>query len=153
MNEGLKVLNGQSASGFDALKTDIANLLWYRIPTNIDSTITSTLISQANFIDYQLGDEIINTLQTSSCRAGKPDDISSLYFVCQGQVRLLCSRAQQLRPITAQVVSAGETFGADSYFIGGAPAYRAVAASQVTIAQLPLAELADLLQTCSPLKQ
>ncbi|MBT9314461.1 ABC transporter transmembrane domain-containing protein [Leptothoe spongobia] len=157
MNEGLKVLNGQSLKKSDSLQTDISKLLWYRIPANLDSTVFSTLISNANFIDYRLGDEIINTLPANSSdfcnQIGNSGDISSLYFVCQGQVRLLCFLSGQVRPITAQLVSAGETFGADNYFINNSSAYRAVAASDVQVAQIPLSALDTLLETCPPLRQ
>ncbi|MEM9482770.1 MAG: peptidase domain-containing ABC transporter [Cyanobacteria bacterium P01_F01_bin.116] len=155
MNEGLKVLNGSGDA--DTLKTDIANLLWYQIPTHLDETIPSTLISHASFVDYRLGDEIINTSSVTSSnfsnQLGKPGDISSLYFVCQGQVRLLCAASEKARPVTAQVISEGETFGADHYFIDHASAYQAVAASDVKVAQLSLTALDALLQTSAPLRQ
>lgn len=155
MNEGLKVLNGSGDT--DTLKTDIANLLWYRIPANLDATIPSTLISHANFVDYRLGDEILNTSSVQSSdflsQLGKPGDISSLYFICQGQVRLLCAASENIRPVTAQVISDGETFGADHYFIDHSSAYRAVAASDVKVAQIPLTALDELLQACAPLRQ
>ena len=157
INEGLKVLNGQSPGNPDIIHTDIAKLLWHRIPANLDSTVFSTLISNSNFINYRLGDEIINTISTNSSdfcvQFGKPGDISSLYLICQGQVRLLCPCSGQARPVTAQVISEGETFGAGSYFIDQASTYRAIAASDVKIAQIPLSALDALLTTCNPLKQ
>lgn len=157
MNKGLKVLNDESSVDTDSLQADIAKLLWYRISTSLDSGIISTLISNASFIDYRLGDEVINTLSDSSSKIcvqfGKLGDISSLYLVCQGQVRLLCARPGQESLVTAQMVSGGETFGADSYFVDQSSAYRAVAASNVKIAQIPISSLDALLKACRPLKE
>ena len=161
MNEGLKVLNGQASSKSNSLQTDISKLLWYRIPANLDSTISSTLISHANFIDYQLGDEIINLTSSSPnlCSIlNQPTNClnafnNCFYFVYKGQVRLLCNRPQQTRSVTAQVLTEGETFGADSYFIKQALGYRAVAASNVQIAQIPIPALDGLLESCALLRQ
>ena len=161
MNEGLKVLNGQSLSKSDSLQTTISNLLWHRISSGLDTTILSTLISNANFIDYQLGDEIVNisvNLSDLCVRFSKSDAKSAtvnnyLYFICQGQVRLLCTPDKQTQPITAQVLSAGETFGLDSYFLRHPLAYHAVAASNVQVAQLSLSAIDGLVAGCTPLRQ
>ncbi len=157
MNKGLKVLNDESLENSDAVQADIAKLLWQRIPNSLDSTVLSTLISKANFVQYRLGDEVINTISANPsdfcAQFGKPGDISSLYLICQGKVRVLCSRPGQADLVTAQVIVEGETFGADNYFINQALAYRAVAASDIKIAQIPLSVLDALLQTCVPLKQ
>ena len=155
------MLNGQSLSKSDSLQTTISNLLWHRISSTLDTTILSTLISNANFIDYPLGDEIVNISVNSSdlcVRFSKSDNKSTtadnyLYFICQGQVRLLCARAKETQPITAQVISAGETFGLDSYFLRHPLAYHAVAASNVQIAQISVSVVDSLLATCTPLKQ
>ena len=162
MNKGLKVLNGRPLGNFDVLQTDIENLLCYKIPATIDSAVFSNLISNANFVNYRLGDEIINTISANSsdlcAHFSKSGDQATnvnryLYFVYQGQVRLLCASIKQTRPITAQIVTKGETFGADSCFIRYPLGYRAVAASDVQIAQIPSAIIDTLLETCAPLRQ
>ncbi len=84
--------------------------------------------------DLQLGDSL----------PGDRVDPSSLYFICQGRVRLLSQDDSLQREISVQLLEAGSAFGADDLGDHAPLSYRIVAASAVQIACLPTADLERL---------
>ena len=89
--------------------------------------------SQAfNIREFQLGEQIASFTA---------DADSELYLICQGRVRLLCQRPEHSREITAILLEADATFGADSLITSRLLAdrvlpYRALAASPVQVASI-----------------
>ncbi|MEB3357022.1 MAG: peptidase domain-containing ABC transporter [Synechococcales bacterium] len=84
--------------------------------------------------DYPLGHPI------SPC----PPEVA-LYFIVQGQVRLLCPSRLRQRDVTAQLLQADDTFGADFLLAATSLPYRAIAASEVRLLLIPQAVLTVLL--------
>ncbi|MGF1514755.1 MAG: ABC transporter transmembrane domain-containing protein [Elainellaceae cyanobacterium] len=72
---------------------------------------------------YSLGDVV--------CRSTGSD--LPLYFIVEGQVRLLCRNASKQRDVTAQLLQVDDTFGADDALIPASLPYQAIAASDVTL--------------------
>ncbi|MGH2413204.1 MAG: cysteine peptidase family C39 domain-containing protein, partial [Microcystaceae cyanobacterium] len=69
------------------------------------------------------------------------------YLVCQGRVRLLSLDTDKQREVSTQLLTEGETFGADSLFCGeDVLPYRAVAASKAQVARISLEKLKPWLE-------
>ena len=98
--------------------------------------------------EFQLGDELFN--YPGSAAAERPAEGrqmgADLHLVCQGRVRLLSFDPVRQREVSVRVMEAGEVLGADGLFCKHSLAYRAIAASQGLIAQLPPAKLDHWLQ-------
>jgi ATP-binding cassette, subfamily B, bacterial HlyB/CyaB len=77
---------------------------------------------------FQLGEEILSLPTFSS-----PSDF---YFICQGQVRLLCQGSHHPREVTALLLEAGKGFGADHLFSPMTLPYRAIAVGPVQVIHL-----------------
>jgi ATP-binding cassette subfamily B protein len=110
--------------------------------------------------NFRLGDEIItyppSTERVEDLNRSNSHNqykISDLYWICQGRVRLLCSRADRQREVSALLLESNQTFGADGLFLADPLPYRAVAASPVQIAHLSAPNLERLLSQCSSLHQ
>jgi HlyB family type I secretion system ABC transporter len=98
--------------------------------------------------DFQLGDELIHYTLPESTQNSVHDEhnCSGLYIVCQGRVRLLGFDPKGQREVSALVLEAGETFGADDLFGSRILPYRAIAASEGQIAHLSAVQLSQWLE-------
>jgi ATP-binding cassette, subfamily B, bacterial HlyB/CyaB len=77
-------------------------------------------------LNFSLGAEI-PTLATAT---------TNLYLICRGRVRLLCQPFGQTKVVTALLLEAGDTFGAEAYLKVPILDYRAIAATEVEVAQI-----------------
>ena len=93
--------------------------------------------------EFQLGDSIVS-LPASSKQNGDEQSVKNLYIVCKGRVRLLSFDAERQREVSTQLLTEEETFGGDSLFCEDPLPYRAIAASQLQVAQVPLDQLQKL---------
>lgn len=90
---------------------------------------------------FQLGDELM--VYDPLAQSTQPENVV-LSLIIEGQVRVLCKQTFQKREITALLLQAGETFGADHLFQTMLLPYRVVAASQCQIVQIPVAQLTGI---------
>ncbi len=75
------------------------------------------------------------------------------FLVCQGRVRLLGYDASKQREVSIQVLTEGETLGGESLWQGNPLPYRAIAASPVRLARIPLDQLQPWLERFPNLHQ
>jgi len=141
MGHNLKVRglnpNLQFSSSSEA-PSAIAQLL---TASQVDAAVISKISRAVETTYFQLGEEILVTLPEVS-----ENIVSDFYFVCQGQVRLLCQGDRHSRPVTAMLLDADNGFGADHLFCSTPLPYRAIAVGTVQVARLAVDELALLLQ-------
>lgn len=74
--------------------------------------------------NFRLGDEIIacspsteSVEDLNRSHSYNQYKFSDLYWICQGRVRLLCSRADRQREVSALLLESNQTFGADRLFL------------------------------------
>jgi ATP-binding cassette, subfamily B, bacterial HlyB/CyaB len=110
--------------------------------------------------NFRLGDEIIacspsteSVEDLNRSHSYNQYKFSDLYWICQGRVRLLCSRSDRQREVSALLLESNQTFGADRLFLANPLPYRAVAASPVQIAHLSAIDLERLLSQYPSLHQ
>lgn len=137
----------------DSVEADISVAKLLATAGIIDTNTSSEITQSLEIRNFRLGDEIaveplykriVEDLEQSYSHSRYiPSD---LYLICQGRVRLLCSSTDRQRDVTALLLEASETFGADHLLSDALLPYRAVAASPVQIARLPVADLAKLLK-------
>nr|WP_199316905.1 peptidase domain-containing ABC transporter [Chroococcidiopsis sp. [FACHB-1243]] len=98
--------------------------------------------------EFQLGDELINyAVPAGSENFIYPKRSScNFYIVYQGRVRLLDLNIQNQQEVSTMVLEAGETFGAEIVFCDRPILTRAIAASTVQVAWMPLATLETWLE-------
>jgi ATP-binding cassette, subfamily B, bacterial HlyB/CyaB len=106
----------------------IASLLSLK---HCDDTTLQSLSQQFEIQEFQLGDVLFGTFETSE----------HLYLVYNGRVRVLSQHPQQQRDVSVMILEAGESFGADRWFDAEALEYRAIAASAGVIARISLSVL------------
>lgn len=168
MDSGLNV--GQLANDSYA-STVPATLLQFLETAQVNPSLLTKLSRTLERFNLRLGDEVVapnsnvsnlsqNSVQNEqSALVGLPD----LYWICQGQVRILCARevireaigesfGEPPRWVTAQLLSANEPFGADA-LLGSPLPYRAVAASPVQLVRLPAVQLPGLLEASATLRE
>lgn len=127
------------------LLTFVINLL--RL-VKADNNLALDFSKAFEICEFQLGDDIVNSVLPTPARDSVHIEpkISDFLLVCQGRVRLLGFDANQQREVSALVLEAGETFGADNLFGNEPVAYRAIAASAVMVARIPIANLEPWLE-------
>ncbi len=103
--------------------------------------------------EYQIGD-CLNDLPADSANYGQQKRNSQyFYLVCQGRVRLLSFDTDKQREVSVQLLPEGETFGSDSLFCEVFLPYRAIAASPVKVAKIPLDKLQPFLEKIPELQK
>ena len=119
--------------------------------------------------NFELGDEVFNhtfhTLpNTSGDNVRDKHNGLNFYIVCQGRVRLLSVDGFKQRQVSALLLEEGETFGADALLCnavvsdttgwrtGAILPYRAIAASELQVARIDIAELNEWLEKLPTLK-
>jgi ATP-binding cassette, subfamily B, bacterial HlyB/CyaB len=113
--------------------------------TQAEPSVRLQLRQLIKITEFQLGDDI---------------PIADFHWVCQGRVRLLCQPPDRSQETTVLLLETDGIFGADSWlFNSGSPAenavlpYRAVAASSVQVAQIPIQQVATLLAQLPQLRE
>ena len=120
----------------------------------IDAGLILELSQSFKIHQFQLGEEVPSihlnlsgsTQNSVQCEQNSDQkNTIDFYLVCQGQVRLLCCPPESLeaesRETTALLLGADESFGADRLFSDPGERvlpYRAIAASSVQVARLPV---------------
>ncbi|MBW4497728.1 MAG: ATP-binding cassette domain-containing protein [Oscillatoria princeps RMCB-10] len=98
-------------------------------------------------LNFQLGDELTDVGSNPSDKNSQSQYIKSdFYIVCSGRVRLVVFDAERMQEVSALVLEAGDTFGADSLFCHHPLPYRAVAATAGAMARIPAGKLQQYLQ-------
>lgn len=109
---------------------------------------------------FRLGDEILSykpvSLTSIENAVHNEQNDTDLYLIFQGRVRLLGQLAifqeGTTREVTALSLEANQTFGADQFLIKTHLPYRAIAASPVQVARIPISALASLLEQLPQLR-
>ena len=109
--------------------------------TEENFSLTSALKRAFSVFDCQLGEVICSVPTPSQEDTHNQQENQYFYLVCQGRVRLLSFAPDKQREVSTQAVEEGETFGGDSLLGEDFLPYRAIAASRVQIAQIPLNQL------------
>jgi ATP-binding cassette, subfamily B, bacterial HlyB/CyaB len=120
------------------------------INTQVDPAVIAQVMPSFEIAYFQLGEEILVPSPNNQDSNQDSIFISDFYFVCQGQVRLLCQGSHQSRAVTALLLEAEQGFGADHLFIAMPLPYRAIAVGTVQIARLAVDQLERVLEN-SPL--
>ncbi|MBD2740559.1 peptidase domain-containing ABC transporter [Coleofasciculus sp. FACHB-1120] len=135
---------------------DILNLL--RLSQS-DTSFASDLAQAFEMCEFQLGDRLVNynvSPPPGNSVHSEPDreNTSWFYVICRGRVRLLGFDATQGREVSALVLEAGETFGAEALWGNsselqstlsvGMP--KAIAASAGVAARIPIAQMETWLE-------
>ncbi|MDJ0704177.1 MAG: cysteine peptidase family C39 domain-containing protein [Leptolyngbyaceae cyanobacterium MO_188.B28] len=97
---------------------------------------------------FKLGDSLFSYpgSETNESMGQGEHNAYDLHWVRQGRVRLLSYDLERRREVSIRVLEAGEPFGADHLFCKPSLAYRAIAASDGQIAQIPISSLQQWLQ-------
>ncbi len=105
--------------------------------------------------EYNLGEELLNNsiLASSEKDVHYEQNNDGFYVICQGRVRLLSIDRDAQREVPTSLLEAGEIYGTDQLFCEQLLGYRAVAASTVVAAFLPLAQLQPWLEQLKPLSE
>ena len=106
------------------------------------SDAAATFTQEWELGEFQVGDEVVfyTTKAITSTQVRSEQNSNYFYLVCQGKVRLLGFDPQQQREVSTLVLQPGETFGAEN-LEDNSQLTRAVAASQLQVARIPLARL------------
>lgn len=112
------------------------NRLFRLVATDTSLSFTAEFYEAWRVKEFSLGDKLMDY--------ESPKD--TLYLVCSGRVRLLGYEQESARNVSAQLLDVGESFGADGLFYANSLPYRAVAATNVAIAELAQANLKIWLQ-------
>lgn len=136
----------------------LANILNLLRLSQSDPNQASEFNQVFEMCEFQLGDRLVNynvsPLPGNSVH-GEPDRENTdwFYIICQGRVRLLGFDATQGREVSALLLEAGETFGAEALFgnteLQSALSVRmpkAIAASAGVAARIPIAQLETWLE-------
>ena len=119
-----------------------------------NAKLVSDLSQSFEILEWQLGECLLSLPISSANYLQNEHNCEYFYLVCQGRVRLLSFECDKQREISVQLLTEGETFGGDSMFGDNSPLpYRAVAASQVTVARIELQQLQPWLERIPELKQ
>ena len=145
----------------DSLQSPIANeqsqiLTFLRERINIAPGQESLLneFSQIfQMVDFHLGDLISSPSDLSKPDSKKELGSQHLYIICQGRVRLLSFDHSGKQKVSIQLLKDGETFGGDFSFCSTSLSYQAIAASNVTVAKVPLNKLQPWLEKFPELQQ
>ncbi|HIK08663.1 MAG TPA: ATP-binding cassette domain-containing protein [Oscillatoriaceae cyanobacterium M33_DOE_052] len=98
-------------------------------------------------LSFHLGDVLSDVGSDPSDKNTQSQSIKSdFYIICSGRVRLVVFDAERQQEVTALVLEAGDTFGADSLFCHHPLPYRAVAATAVAVARIEPGKLQQYLQ-------
>lgn len=112
------------------------NQLFRLVATDTSLSFTAEFYEAWRVKEFSLGDELMDYESQKD----------TLYLVCSGRVRLLGYEQESARNVSAQLLDVGESFGADGLFYANLLPYRAVAATNVAIAELAKANLKIWLQ-------
>jgi ATP-binding cassette subfamily B protein len=111
----------------------------------IEENVAEKLLKAAELCNFELGDELIHYSSSDAENAENHQNNDALnqylYIVVQGRVRLLTLDKLAQREVSVLVVEAQEAFGAENLFSSQPLTYKAVAASDCQIVQIPLAIL------------
>ncbi len=119
-----------------------------------NAKLVSDLSQSFEILEWQLGECLLSLPISLANDLQNEHNCEYFYLVCQGRVRLLGLEWEKQREVSVQLLTEGETFGGDSMFGDNSPLpYRAVAASQVTVARIKLQELQPWLERIPELKQ
>lgn len=113
-----------------------------------DLSVLDSFSQDFEWCDFQLGEVIFDPSESVAPKANQ-----DFWLICQGRVRLLCNHPQKQREVSAIVLEAGQSFGADAAFCESPLSYRAVAASAGTIARIPIARLETWLNRLPELRE
>lgn len=124
------------------------------------------LLGETEMQQHELGDEIMlysSDLLSNDFRLGEAtldetqsrqvDALQNLYLVYQGRVRLLCRSGITPSCVTAQVIEAGQVFGADHLFWERPFSYRAIATCSTQIATISTTVLLQCFEHTSELRE
>lgn len=103
-------------------------------------------------IELQIGHSLINLAESETPCVIPEKNVQYFYFILQGQVRILGFDLEKQRKVSIQLLSAGETFGADILFDPDSFSFEAIAATIIQVARIPLAHLAPLLDRFTELR-
>jgi ATP-binding cassette subfamily B protein len=109
----------------------------------VDNSQALTLSNAFEIVDFQIGDPLAEYTNAALTGSSVQHEQSVKYYhiICQGRVRLLGFDARQQREVSALVLEAGETFGAESLFGKQSQLTRAIAASAGQVARIPISNL------------
>ncbi|NEP18197.1 MAG: ATP-binding cassette domain-containing protein [Leptolyngbya sp. SIO4C1] len=139
----------QPLSADTAVEQRLSKLLGPAVSTEIVEQLTSA----ARLQTYSLGQEIYHhSCDRADSSAQQLTSSSSLWLLYQGRVRLLCQALEASAALTVQLLSEGKSFGAAS-LLAQPLAYRAIAASEVQLLEIPAAALRPLLKQHPELQQ
>jgi len=141
MSHNLKVRGLNSSFSPSASSENLSAIAQMLTAKQVDAAVISQIIQALETRYFQLGEEILATSLEDD-----QDVISDFYFVCQGQVRLLCQGNHHPRAVTAMLLNMDDGFGADHLFSSTPLSYRAIAAGTVQIARLAANQLAPWLE-------
>ena len=99
------------------------------------------LVNAFELLEFQLGDTITTLPKISQETRPNQPSLQNFYLVCQGRVRLLSFNTAKQRQSSVQLLSEGETFGADEKWNEITWPYQAIAASTVQVARISLEKL------------
>lgn len=154
MSQGLKA---QTPFGFPSPPLALPSYSsWFDLLTQVQAevAIATELAKQSKTVDFSLGDSIFAynppSSNPQSVHPEQPDRQFAL--VVRGRVRVLCQHSEQQREVSAQVLEAGATLGADRQVWELSLPYRVVAASEGQVAYLSETEINALLEQVPQLR-
>lgn len=120
-----------------------------------DEALVSEFHRLLKINNFQLGDELIkyNLPKSTDSSVRNEHNTGNFYIVCQGRVRLLSVDPKGQREVSALVVEAGESFGADHLFGDRILPYRAIAATDGQIASISEDQLSQWLEKLPALQE
>jgi ATP-binding cassette subfamily B protein len=121
--------------------------------TSEKKALVKDLSCSFEICDYQIGDFISDFPTCSANDSQKEQNSQYFYLICQGRVRLLSFDADKQREVSVQLLAEEETFGSDSLFCEAFLPYRAIAASPVKVAKIPLDKLQPFLELVPELQK
>ncbi|MDJ0732802.1 MAG: peptidase domain-containing ABC transporter [Nostocaceae cyanobacterium] len=140
----------------DARESDIKSL--ESILVNLcpgQDSLVSEFIQAFEIREFQLGEELLDNSILASPKKYVHDEQngSGCYIICQGRVRLLSVDKDAQREVPTSLLEVGEICGIDELFCEQPLGYRAIAASTVVVAFLPLSQLQPWLEKLSSLPE
>lgn len=144
---GVSGVNHSNLSGsmpFPIAEKQSQILKWLRENINVapgQDNLIYELSQIFQIVDFQPGDLISSPLDLSDSQNQEKLNSQLLSVICEGRVRLLSLGLSREPQVSIQLLKDGETFGGDSYYCQASLAYKAIAASNVKIAKVPLKNL------------
>lgn len=143
MNQSLDGYNLHPSGTLPNASMGLEAILSFLSSIQADNSQALTFSRAFEVLEFQIGDDLVNYSSPTSEENSVQSEQNIRYYhiICSGRVRLLGFDLHQQRQVSALVLEAGESFGAEHLFSHQIKLTKAIAASSGQVARIPISEL------------